>query len=96
MSRLKRTLASGLLVTCLPLLSCAGCAVANQKNDHSPGFDWVLVGTNDRGCEMFTKRSASPGVVVDSAIWYHDASGNFVLDANSCVPVSKGVFKNEK
>jgi hypothetical protein len=94
MTRLTKVLMMGVVVAGMPLLSCGGCVMAQQGDIASTGFEWVLVGTNERGCEMFTKQSTSPNVVVDSAIWYLDANGNYTPDANACVPSSpKGVEK---
>lgn len=96
MFRLKKFVGGGLVASFLPLFFCGGCAMANHEEDKAQGFKWVQVGSNERGCAMFTKQATSPDMVVDAAIWYHDANGNFVLDANSCVPVHKGVLNNEK
>lgn len=72
----------------------SGCAISAIPDEANPGFEWVNVGTNANGCSMFTKKSTTPNVVVDSAIWYLDANGHYVLDANSCIPSSSnGVLK---
>jgi len=96
MFRLKKFMAGGLVASFLPLFFCGGCAMANHEEDKAQSFKWVQVGSNERGCAMFTKQANSPAVAVDAAIWYRDADGNFVLDANSCVSVTKGVSSDEK
>ncbi len=82
-------------IVSLALLSCGGCVSATQVgHESSAGFKWVAVGLNEHGCQMFTKQSTSPDVIVDSAIWYLDANGHYVLDASACVPSSSnGVMK---
>jgi hypothetical protein len=79
------------MMASITLLS--GCAVTALPNVGNNGFKWMSVGTNAQGCEMFTKQSTSPNVVVDSAIWYRDTNGHYTLNADTCVPSSNGAKK---
>lgn len=68
-------------------LACSGCAAQDREPEaKSPGFVWIQVGTDSQGCALFTKKSTSPQVLVDTAIWYRNAQGKYTLDAHSCAP----------
>ncbi|MFI9652648.1 hypothetical protein [Guyparkeria halopsychrophila] len=88
-----RTLVS--LATPLILAACAapGSSVADPSYGQLNGvlaadasILFVPVGVDNRGCTMFSKRPQRQGILVDSGIWYRTGDGQFVLDANRCVP----------
>jgi hypothetical protein len=59
-----------------------------QDSPDTPGFVYVPVGVNERGCRQYTKRPTKEGVAVDAAIWYRSSDGGFTTDADACDPVT--------
>lgn len=84
----RTALRAGLVATVLATLpACGGCTPQTPPQAaESADFAWVRVGTNAQGCTQYTKRSIIPGRVADTAIWYRDAEGRYVLDAHACAP----------
>jgi hypothetical protein len=92
---------SGTTIRLLPfaitLWVCSGCAAHETATDaKSSDFIWVQVGTDRQGCALFTKKHTAPNIVVDSAIWYRDAQGRYVLDARSCTPETQNKVTHDE
>lgn len=69
------------------LLASSSCTTqASHRQADEPDFVWVRVGTNPQGCAQFAKKATQPNRVADTAIWYRDAQGRYVLDAGACAP----------
>lgn len=90
---MKQKLADMALAAVASATLLSGCAVGALPDGNGQGFEWIAVGTNEHGCTMFTKKATSPRVVVDSAIWYLDANGCYVANADACAPTSNGDSK---
>jgi len=54
----------------------------------TPGFVYVAVGVNERGCTQYTKRPTKEGIAVDAAIWYRTSDGRYTTDADICEPAT--------
>ncbi|MCL7743565.1 hypothetical protein LV476_01190 [Guyparkeria hydrothermalis] len=85
------------LATLASSVSLAACMTSSAVADNTFGelngvlasgapVVFVPVGTNDRGCTMYTKKPLRDGILVDTGIWYRTAHDQFVLDADRCVP----------
>lgn len=59
-----------------------------QGSSEPPGFVYVDVGVNERGCTQYTKRPTKEGIAVDAAIWYRTSDGRYTTNADICEPAT--------
>jgi len=60
----------------------------SQGPSEAPGFVYVAVGVNERGCTQYTKRPTKEGIAVDAAIWYRTSDGRYTTNADICEPAT--------
>lgn len=73
------------------ILLCCGCSVDQPstragQTDTALDFVWQRVGTTPGGCAMYTKKPVAQHIIVDNAIWFRNAQGQYVLDEHACSP----------
>jgi len=76
------------LITVLSLAGCAQEPDAEQTRPDERGFEWQAIGKDPEGCERFIKKPIREGVMVDQAIYYRDAEGNYTVDRQACAPTT--------
>jgi len=81
----------------LPLvigLVLSGCGAADDPRDpditERQGFEWKQVGETAEGCPRYTKEPTRDDVIVDQAIYYRTADGDYTTDRTKCAASQTG------